>query len=577
MTDNWNSFELTGFFPSEARALTEGVSTIVDSLNTFLGIVRTTLEIVSSLAATATSSPIEAIIKEALDELTGFIDDLLDSTTAHAIFIPIQKQFFGLGARIPDGAVIQAEIPGDFDSLVLDGAFPLQVPGTIAPETVLFVNTSHTAIGGNQGFWKTFVLSQQDVGDPNRPDFPEDFAVTGACIVFGSEQLSRLQNVFDIFNAVLNLGFRGDLSARTRPVAENLRVKTVPLPGGEIGVQLDWDPIPPTQTLALYSDQQLIAKEILVIRSTDPSLREKFSWKEEFAGQPSDSSSDLPESNESKVIARINNDGLIKRYTDTEGLEEGQTYYYALAIRYTLGGETQPVSNFSAVRRIRYIKRPQSSRQAEPPDWWATPGLLELFPVLRDLVAQVKLSIAALTSRTLSPGGIQGTIEQTISQINSLIAEGQATVDTLTGINNKLNAIINSDLIAGVHSTSFSVSTGGMTAWNAELAKRLSDTTDTSRPPYENNELVGGVVIVAGAPSLSQLDAFIKLLELFFGSSDDNPIAAAIDSIDAELDTALTAPTFDEGLVGDRKELPLEEDSSPTRAFDESLSPTEEC
>lgn len=575
MAEQWNTFALDKFFPEEVRTLAEGADTLVSSFTSLLHLVETALEITSALAAQASSNPVEAALAEILEELEEVLEGLLEGTTAHAIMVPIQKQPYGRGENIPAEDVDQAELTPDFDQFLTDNAFYRQTVDDISPDAVSFINTSHTALGGNKGFWRALTLSTRDEADPARPRFPENFAVTGVAVVFGADTMAELQTNFDALSHLLHVGDRADPSARTRPVVQNLKALAVPvIEEGHIGVRLTWDPLPPVTNFKFFSDEQIISTEIFIIRSTNSLLRTSFSWGELFSAQPSGSANDLPEEGEYKVIARVPNDGFVQQYIDSEELVEGTTYFYTASVRYKVEEEFQPMGPLCSVQRAKHSGRAQSTRKSELPDWWATPSLIQLFPPLEGILGQIKLTLGAFKTRSSSSSGIQPVIDQTIVQIQGLVQQGEELIEEFGHATDKLIELSSTELTA-ISSTSFSVTKGGIDGWLAELGNRLGDTGDSSRPPFDGGDLVGGFVIVAGAPSLPQLEAFTTILELFFGASESNPLLDALDSIDVLLPTS-TETVFDEDMNATRVDPnDVSEESTPSIVFDETMKPAD--
>lgn len=572
MANNWDTFKIDNLLPQEVRSVVDAVTSITGALNGILSITKTALEVVKNLASTASANPLETVINQTVTELEGFIDGLTAETTAHAIMIPIQKQYYGRGERIPADKVPPDQSISSSAALEEDGGFPLREPDT---STIQFINESATATGGNQGFWKAVSVSLLDNGDDNKPEFPSDFAVGGVCLIFGASNYSELQENFDLFEQLLETGNRATLSSNTRPVAKNVRTKAVPILGttSQVGVQVEWDAVPPVVGIPLFSDEQLVITEVFVIRSSDPLFREQFNWNQAFSVQPTNSLSDLLEEGENKVIARLRNDGVIRRYIDTdEHLEEEKIYFYGLALRYTIDDVVQPMGNISNVVRTVFTRRTQSTRRSVAPDWWATPSLIALFPDLERLINTVRLEVAGIGSRTSSNSGINTIIEQTITQIDLLLTQGEELLARIEKTTGKITALSTKQL-AATSATTFSVSTGGMTAWMGELANRLSDETDTTRPPFDEDELVAGVVIVAGAPSIPQLQAFMTLLGLFFGASAANPILDAVNAVEVVTRSAETL-VFDQSMTATRTETPAVV-SDPGVLFDTAMNPTD--
>lgn len=575
MPENWQTFKIDNVFPPEVRTVVEAVSTVTGTLTEILNLTKTALEITSALAQTAASNPMEEAINAAVSEIEQFIDDLTQSTAAHAILIPIQKQYFGRGQRRPATDLPPEESIVSSTSLENDGRFR-EPPSAV---TARFINNAPTASGGNEGFWRALAVSLLDEGDFNKPEFPSNFAVAGAAIIFGATSYAELQENFDLFSQLLNVGSRTELAGNTRPTLENLRGRAVPITSvspARIGVQLDWDPVPTAVGIPLYSDEQIIVEEMFIVRSTDPAFREQFSWNQAFSRQPKDETTDLQAQDKIKVVARVLNDGFTVRYVDQDPtLLEGNAYYYGVALRYSIDGIPQPMGNFSNVIRVEHTGRCQSTRRSVAPDWWASPSLIALFPDLEALINIVKLEIAGLNSRSGSNSGPSAIINQTINQINTLVEQGEELLAKINNTTAKLAALTNKELNAATSSTTLSVSSGGMDAWMGQLAARLADTTDPTRPPFDNGELVSGVVIVAGAPNLPLLQPFLDLLALFFGSGDDNPIIRAVDSVEA-ITREAEVVVFGEDMAPSRVSDPTAE-VPPRVAFSPEMTPKEDC
>lgn len=578
MADNWSSFKLGPAASTDVLSIATGLSGVIQTLNGILSTAEAALTLASATLNPAATDPIELLIKASIDELESLITGLLTETTAHAIFIPIQKQYFGKGVLIPGDRINPSEMLTSFDDLLDDGAFSGQRVADISPDVIPFINSAYQHTGGSQGFWRALVLSTRDSGDANRPVFPSEFALSGACILIGASTLADLSTPFQAFARIFNLGSRADLTNRTLPTIENVKTQIVPLTGDSrgIGVRISWDAVGPTFNFPLYSDEQFIVEELIVIRTTDPKAREANNWSDLFTEQPPSDRSALPANQYSTVVARLRNDGFVTDYIDENpAVDKNSVVYYCVAPRYTSEGVALPVTSLSAVQRVHYTAKPQTSRKSELPDWWATPTPVSLVKPLEGLLVQLQRLLEPLKSRSVSNSGPAAIVAQTIQQVQRLIDQGEAAAAELSANSDALRALAQIDLsaTATVLSTNFSTSSGGMDGWTAELARRMADTSDPTRPVFANGDLVAGVVIVAGAPNLRDLDSFNALLEALFGSTEDNPILDAIDAIDASIPEP-TVITFNDALT------PSREASAPVTepdkiSFDSAMRPVD--
>jgi hypothetical protein len=199
--------------------------------------------------------------------------------------------------------------------------------------------------------------------------------------------------------------------------------------------------------------------------------------------------------------------------------------------------------------------------------------VVALVQPLNGLLIQLQQILEPLKRQSVSNSGPAAIVEQTISQIQSLIDRGERVSAELNTSADALSALAQIDLsaTATVLSTDFSVSSGGMEGWMAELAQRFSDPNDLSKPNFTEGSLVAGIVLVAGAPSLNRLDTFKDLMAVLFGSSDDNPLLDAINTVDASLPSPGVI-VFNNGLVPSRSASSPEEEK-PAISFDSAMNP----
>lgn len=570
MANNWHELKPSQMVPPGITDVTSAFSEITSAVTTALEVSKTVLELSQTFAESASTDVIETTLQTLLSELQGFVEGFSTQTTAHSIFIPIQKQPFGLGVEPPEEIVPREDRPPSYDTFAENNG--IDEDDEHPQHLVNFINSSLTAVGGNRGVWKKLYTSLKDEGDEARPEFPDNFAVTGVAIIFGATNLREMMKKAHLFQRILKRNPRADLTANVEPVPKGLKSRIVPDPlSSQIGVILEWELLEPTQNPSLFSNEQLIADELFIIRSKNPEMREKLSWSEIFTSEPKDSG-DLLEEGDYQVVKRIPNDGFVRKYVDTVELDVGTTYYYALAARYTLDGERQPMGQLSNVTRVNYTGRPVDSRRSEAPDWLATPSLIELFPPIQGLLNKVQLAIAGLTARTVSTGGVAGALTQSVEQLEREIERIEQLNTELTTLNGQLRQFLSVDP-GGLYTTVITASNGGIERWMAELARCLSDTEDSTRPPFDEAELVGGVFILAGAPNLPQLSAFQELLNLFFGSAASNPLLDAIDSVESAVAT-VEERTFDEALNEVAASSVAEEDLPSGTLFNDSMTPT---
>jgi len=559
---NWATVNLSQLIPAELTDTTTAVSDVLDTLTTYLETLREALQLVSSLAASSPATALESALREVIDEVQGIVNGLARGTTIHAIFIPIQKRYYYRGVQGTVGQQLGSTQSPNFADLVSGGGFSNIDINTLPPDVANFINASSSAIGGNEGFWRELSASTSDTGDVHRPIFPDNFATAGVCVLFGATDLASLQPNFNLLTSLIQAGDHAELAAGTRPTVKDLvaRVTADVNTLSQMSVALEWNSDVAPTSLRLFTNETMQIKEVFILRSENAKLRDKFTWNQLFSRQPRESPSDLQEENGVKVVARVPYDGELPKYTDSSSeLTPGNVYYYATSVRYATvnpddadvsNAEIQPMSDLSNCVRVKIKGTPSQGRTGTSPDWQATPNLLSLFPNLTEVVSLINGLFANLQTRTTVASSTSQLLTATIAQLDRTVTQLRAVVDDLSSVNARL-AAISGESAAGLSATVITLGSGGINGWLGELARRLSDTSDSTRPAFDNGELVAGVVFLCGAPGIDQLAATISLLEAFFGSSESSTLLAAIDSVEAVAATSYTI-SFDDTMTASR-------------------------
>ena len=581
----WKELSVRSFAPEALRQMIRALSKANDAIATGLRVTEAQLHLMKLLARRASLNPIEIALRLALQEVLGFMDDLTGLMSAHAILIPIQKPYTGVSLLDEDQKRI--DISSWLDQADNLGSYPAAVLRANTPDTIQFISSAQYNRGGNAGYWNEFTRSLGDAGDMARPLFPADHAVTGAAIIVGSSVLGPILGALDVLQMLFRFAYRLDGAYNARPTVRDLRAHIVMLPVSQkLGVQLTWTPVPRILQQKDFSAELYNAKEIVVIRSTDPHLRESFHWHTQFFGFPEEA---MDVEGDTRVIAILKNDGFIAGYVDEISMEEGVTYYYALAVHYDVSG-FDLMSTFSNVERIYFNGYAMTSRRSEPPDWIATPSLIQLFPLLHEIISRVKMLAAQLTARTTINSGPFQLIAQLLRQIDMLLFDAKLVAMSLERLERILRNISASDFV-GLRSTTITVDTGGIYGWARELAARLSDRNDPSRPPYDHGELTAGIIVVAGAPRLPQLTALRKIIALLFGDEGDPARVRALRTLGgppvivqgtplggARVVRAATRPAVRAPVAFDPQLRPTKAPATPKEkkpAFDDALKPAD--
>jgi hypothetical protein len=530
MASQWQSFEPTQFFPVPLQRAVSALDAAFRTTRQATSLLDKALKIAAQVSRSVSSNPVEVALRTATQQIDEFLGGVMGNTQCHAILIPIRKRSQRRAAQ--------------HMSRLDDFLTPVE-------PAYIFVQDAMTSTAGPKMFFRTLVESVADAGDINRPDFPSNYSVAGACVLAGAETLSDLQIPFRLFMTLFVGNQRLAPNANLFPVVQNLRVMPAALRGGT-GVMLSWDPLPPITNSPLFTDEVIVAKEIFLIRTTRPFQQGFLSWDDLFAAsQPHEDPTDLQSKDGSVVIARLQNHGFVRSYTDTENLLDPlKTYYYTACVRYTLNGVVQPMGALSNVVRVARMRPLPSSRRAVPPDWIATPTIARMFPPLYQSINAVRLAISKLGAYTVSNTGGQQMLDQTISQLDRLAHQWDATLAEIESVTGRLQAITASGTPSGMYSTLITTTDGGIDGWLAELSRRLSDTSDPSRPELSDQSSVIGFVILAGAPRLPDLAGTIALLRLFFGGPGKSPLYDVLRQMDGHPPAPVVAPAASARILG---------------------------
>lgn len=527
---NWESFNLSSLVPPEVP---QAITTLTSIVNQFLTLYKEGLNI-AELYQKLLSGDGPDILQVAVQALIDVIEGLFQAGKVHMLFVPMPK-------RYPDDS--GPALPPTIDDIAYDYGFDLQQAGLAFSANAQQAYSSLISDqGGNNGFYRTFIEALNDPLDPNAPQYfsPGD-AVTMVVLMCGAPTFAGLVDVATSFNRAFRPQVSGDLTARMVPVPQNLQAFVIALPKAtNMGVQLSWDPPQDTYNSPYFPSVNLSVVKYAVIRSTDPralsasSVLDFFTTRDLTVGLTS-----TDQAKASKVIAI--GTGLNASYVDNDdSLDPTKTYYYCVAwqVQTTERGvvTTLPYDRVSNVVKttIRYIAL---SKQATPPNWDARGSLLDIVPDLGVSIRTLLAEIQTLAGR--QTGGASGALSATLALVEQNLTEFGNRLDDLNAQAARLNALFATPL-PGLYATQIT-GIGGNAFLAGELAARLNDRTDTSRPPYDDDEYVVGVCLVAGGPRLPDIQPIIDFLAMLFHTTPaENPLMSALNALGGVVQTQET-------------------------------------
>jgi hypothetical protein len=475
-----------------------------------------------SLPSISITNPLGAVINAILDTLTG----ILKAGRIHTLAIPIVK-------TIPNQP--PPSLPPTLGDLQAGLNAALGPPTTAAADayTKMIVRT-----GGNAGFYKAFATATNNPQDPNRPQYDnKKDAVVMAVLLVGAPRFSSIASAARTLDILIRPSGDNSFIARTVPIPQNLIAKVVgssTAPG--IGIRLDWDAPSPVNTLRYFPGLSIVVNRYAVIRTTDAKAAQARTVLDLF------DTATLTEgltSGKNKVV-KIGS-GKNTAYLDTDAsIDKATPVYYFIAWECSVQehGETVtlPFDRLSNVSKVA-VKAPTPPQTGSSPNWKATDAAIDALPALSD-AAQRFLAEASvmLKPSAHSASRIGDAVKLAQGAAIRLAARSTELVNDIKRLSAAMSAPIPS-----LYVTQMSSEKGGTAFLLSELAKRLGDTTDGTRPPFDNGEYVCGVCFVAGAPRLADLAKVITFFNAIFGAATaSNPLLGLLASIDTLVTQAET-------------------------------------
>lgn len=469
----------------------------------------------------------------AAEAIVAALDALAAGTKVHVAVIPISKV-------IPDPAPPRA--PATVDDLQAW----LDVRLGPAAGTAEAYQALVAGVGGNAGFYRAFLESLFDAGDPNRPQFfDQSDAVTMTVIMSGAASYASVAHAASVIDQLIRPpGSGGGSGGRVIPVPQGVSARPVAAAtGGRIAVQVSWDPPQGVITLPYFPGLSMAVRRYAVIRMTSPRATSVRGVLDLFQTQA------LVEgmtTRDARVVAV--GSGLNSRFLDSDPpTDPSAPLYYCVAWEVDVvepsGTVTMPFDQVSGAVKVAAIAPPPTPT-GSPPDWRTVASALDTFPGLSNLVRGVLAQLDTLVGGSPSPTSrLASAMKQASDMAQRLSARAS---DLLTDVD-RLQASLSRPL-PSLHAIQLTSGTGGNAFLAAELARRLGDLSDPGRPPFDSGEYVCGVCAVAGAPRLADLTPVIDLFGSLVGPADqDNPLVSVLTVIDTVV-TQEEATVFDPGL-----------------------------
>lgn len=548
----WNTIDPNQLVPS---VLTSAASTLGNVIEAALSSAAGALSLPSlpSLPSAPSGPEVTAAVVNAI---LNTLKSVLAGGQVHTIVIPISKTV----SQAPAPA-----LPPTLDDL--QTALNVVLAPTVADATATNAYASLVAqTGGNAGFYNAFATSLMDPADPNRPQYDgQTDAVVMAVLLVGAARFAAITGAASVLDQLTEpKGGSGDAASRTIPTPQNVQARVVgSSANASVGVQLDWDVPQAAYASPYFASVSITVNRYAVIRTTDPKAASARNVLDLFSTQ----SLTIGLTSGLSTVVAIGT-GSDSAYMDASvTLDPKVPVYYCVAWETTLNELGTPSTlMFDKVSNVTKVQAPapQPAQTGTAQGWSAVGSAIDVFPPVaraaQALIEQTRglaAPSASSTSRLSSAMQLATVATQRVSaRAVSLLAEVTQLATAL------------SRPIPSMYVTQMSSTTGGNTYLLSQLAARLGDTTDPSRPPFDNGEYVCGVCFVAGAPRIADLAPVIAFFEALFGpAAPANPLLGLLTAID-------TAVTAAEAAVFGPNMQPLPAGTSTDPAVPGSINPT---
>lgn len=522
---DWSSVDANQLLPADVIAAVRGMASLASAQ---LSSIKETLDSsISFPSLPDVPNPSAAVASALVDAL----ENLLNGTKIHTLVVPIAKTM-----PAPKPPVLPATL--DDMQAWLDVTIGTRESAAEAYQTLVDKN------GGNAGFYKTFAQSLFDGNDPNRPQFyAQSDAVTMAVVLAGASSYASIAQAASMFDQLFKPKGAGGTMARTVPTPQNVTAKPVAsATGSRIAVRVAWDPPSDVVTLPYFPGVRMTVLRYAVVRLSGPSAASAQSVLDVFPTQ------DLTEGMSSKngTVVAIGS-GRNASYVDTSPPDDGLPAYYGVAwevsVQEPSGTTTLKFDKLSPIVKVSPTA-PPPAQTGSPPNWTAFGAAADAFPSLAATVQKLLVRARSFIDGKPKPSSrLSAALDVAVSMAERL--EARAT-DLLADVE-RLQTSLSRPLPA-LYVTRMTSGTGGNAFLMSELAARLGDVADPTRPPFDHGEYVCGVCFVAGAPRLADIAAAIAFLDALFGpATSANPLLGILEAIDTAV-TAEEASVFDPSM-----------------------------
>ena len=539
-SNNWNSLELNNLIPTDALDAMSSVTSLIKQYISIADVGISTAKMYAHLMSLDATDILGTLVTTIKDAIEG----LLQAGKIHALFVPIPKRF------PEDPSMNRSAFPATLADLVYSLGYDAgAVSQVFTPESEkVFQALRANQAGGNGAFYNTIVSSLYDAQDLDRPQYLHSTDwVAASVFMIGAPSLATILDAATAFSSI----FRPTTSFASRivPIPQNVRTSVISVPNAtRMGVQIEWDAPKVTFNTPYFPTSNMAVHRYAVIRTTLKTAPNAKNILDFFTARELSQGLMSGPNGETTVIAV--GTGLNSVCIDDSALDNTKTYYYCVAweVEVTENGKRTvlPWDLVSSVRKVTMRRLPPNTK-GTPPDWKSYGSLIDVVPNFSTVIKGMLAQVATVGER--APGGAASAALDGLDTLQKNLATLSSKLDLVLSKMDQLRAAFKSP-IPSIYETHFH-GVGGNSYFLSELAARLGDTSDTSRPPFDSNEYVIGVVLLVGGLRLPDIQPYLNMQNLIFSpaaSSGPDPVYTALDQIDA-LVTLQEQRVFGQDLV----------------------------
>lgn len=545
--ERWNKLALSP--PAGLTSAGSALTSLLSELRVALEAARVAVSLSNVLGAGPPDLSITAFnvaINALIEGIEAGLDAAVGDTGAYVLLIPPPKRSV-LDPNLQDElAGSDASAPKIWPPLVslFKGMSPERRDRIYASldSSSLFENSSFNP-GGNSYLVRTLISSVTDRGDESRPRWNTEGMHWGyMTIVGGSSDITKVLPLLFFCHRL----FRG-IAATLKEPQDTVSLVPTKLSSRVAydrnstrpQVILEWEGISSQRLLKSLENRIQVVEQYAVIRSEDSRLMDAQRVTDLFpSGQLTAGATGLFGS---KVLFVSNYDGLTNRTIDPGPFEEGKEYFYTVAFDTSIRGFLIEPSRLgynllAPTASVRYSARePVVTNPSVAPDWHRTPSLGALIPDIGDFVYQVKQK---LDTFKLATNTATDRVAGTLAFLQRVIDQYVGQAEEFTNQLNRLVSLFTlpTDL-AGTY-LHFGTGDGDVNTFVADFVEAISDSSDTTRPPFDDgSEYTTAAIVLYAHPNAEVIAAAISILSLLFGGSTSNPISDVLRDIDSSVTT----------------------------------------